>query len=66
MADRTSKQYMIQRGTKQGDPLNPKLFNAVLEEVLGKIQDERMAKEGLWYLFWRRTKGQTLQFAFCG
>jgi hypothetical protein len=38
IADRVSKEYKIQRGTKQGDPLSPKLFNAVLEKVLESIQ----------------------------
>lgn len=33
-----SKSFNIGRGTKQGDPLSPALFNSVLEEVLRKIQ----------------------------
>eukprot|EP00973_Karenia_brevis_P011240 1521021-Karenia_brevis.AAC.1 len=33
-----SRAYAIERGTKQGDPLSPPLFNAVFEEVMGNIQ----------------------------
>jgi hypothetical protein len=45
-----SKQFHIKRGTKQGDPLSPTLFNAVLEDIVGQIQPK-----------WRR-KGYGMKF----
>jgi hypothetical protein len=38
LGDTLSKPFEINRGTKQGDPLSPALFNAVLENVLRKIK----------------------------
>jgi hypothetical protein len=45
VADKTSKPFKIDRGTKQGDPLSPQLFNAVLERTFRGIQ-ERWRKKG--------------------
>ena len=38
VADETSKPFNILRGTKQGDPISPQLFNAVLESALKDVQ----------------------------
>ena len=47
--DAESRSFDIKRGTKQGDPLSPKLFNAVLQEVFQKL-------DPLW-----RTEGGGIQ-----
>ena len=39
-ADRRSKSFVIGKGTKQGDPLSPALFNAVLEVLLRKLKEK--------------------------
>ena len=39
IADTTRKPFEIRRGTKQGKPLSPQLFNAVFEEVFRSIQE---------------------------
>ena len=43
--DKRSKHFKILRGTKQGDPLSPCIFNAVLEVALSEVQT-RWRKEG--------------------
>jgi hypothetical protein len=39
VADRTSRRFRVERGTKQGDPISPSLFNSVLEVVMRDIKD---------------------------
>ena len=38
VADRVSRSFDITRGTKQGDPISPPLFNAVLELILSRLK----------------------------
>jgi hypothetical protein len=44
ITDKVSKRFKIRRGTKQGDPLSPKIFNAVLEKVLHDPQNQWRSK----------------------
>ena len=44
VTDKISKDFEIKRGTKQGDPISPILFNAVLEAVMRKLKQQWVAK----------------------
>ena len=38
--DRLSKEFAISQGVRQGDPISPVLFNAVLEKLMAEIEDK--------------------------
>jgi len=40
VTDRESRRFAMKRGTKQGDPTSPNIFNAVLEYALADAQQE--------------------------
>jgi len=40
VSDRSSRTFGLERGTKQGDPVSPALFNAVLENIMRKLKDK--------------------------
>jgi hypothetical protein len=44
ITDKKSKTFSLFRGTKQGDPLSPSVFNAVLEMALRNVQEELRSK----------------------
>ena len=39
VTDKVSKEFRIGRGTKQGDPISPELYNAVLEKTLRRAKE---------------------------
>jgi hypothetical protein len=45
VATKESKEFSITRGTKQGDPVSPQLFNSLLERAIASIKD-RWVKNG--------------------
>lgn len=44
VADKTSNKFEINKGTKQGDPISPALFNAVLEILMRRLKQKWAAK----------------------
>eukprot|EP00973_Karenia_brevis_P094256 12421537-Karenia_brevis.AAC.1 len=42
--DVSSREFAIGKGTKQGDPISPLIFNAVLEHVMSKVKIKWAAK----------------------
>ena len=62
--DRLSKDFQIERGTKQGDPLSSLLFNCVLEDIMRKTKDLWAQRGyGLQIGFLDKTKINNLRFA---
>ena len=48
--DKKGRWFEVQRGVKQGDPLSPNIFNAMLEEVFRKLERENKGIQinGIW------------------
>jgi len=42
--DRLSKEFRIERGVRQGDPISPVLFNAALEKLMRELEAKWQSK----------------------
>ena len=45
LSDRASRVFRLERGTKQGDPMSPTLFNALLESIMRDLK-QKWEKKG--------------------
>ena len=62
--DATSREFNKRKGTKQGDPVSPIIFNAVLEEVMRKVKAKwRLKNFGLQVGYLPETVVTNLRFA---
>ena len=62
VADKESQTFRISKGTKQGDPISPPLFNAVLERIM-KTLKERWSARGWGLDLGGGVRLQNLRFA---
>ena len=63
-ADSVSREFDIRRGTKQGDPISPIIFNSVLEEVMRKVKAKWHSKQyGMKLGYTSETTLTNLRFA---